>query len=457
MTAVTELSNKQGYHPGPGGAFNYDAAGNMTGVGNKESTVMFNGLNLPQSATFTVGASMAWTYAADGRKLEHIGPDGTRQHADGIEVRDGKKFIYFPEGRAYLNDDQSAWVYEYALKDHLGNARVVIADINLNGTIDTHPDSLEILQENHYYPFGMNHEGEWIRQLDPINSYMYNGKEFTEDSLDIDGDGKLEMALDWYDYGARFYDPAIGRFTSVDPAADLRSWVSPYNYVQNNPINRIDPTGALDDPIHDSKTGEFLGHYNDSDFDGEIMLMDASTYQMITGGEDVVLSPEYAEQFGTYLQDYIGSNYKSDPAGGKELVSNVMTSLLTEASNAGIIDLDVGSLSQGKVNIQDAYGRIASSGPGYDGKWEVTGYVNTFSQNEEFTSDGTRSLWFLNNAGDAINILGVHEPLHQKYPGNHNHPIIDPLVLNPKSNPAINLASPQYIQHVQRRIARNKK
>ncbi len=243
MTAVAELSNKQGYHPGPGGAFNYDAAGNMTSVGNKGSTVVFNGLNLPQSATFTVGASMVWTYAADGRKLEHIGPDGTRQHADGIEVRDGKKFIYFPDGRAYLNDDQSAWVYEYALKDHLGNARVVIADINLNGTIDTHPDSLEILQENHYYPFGMNHEGEWIRQLDPINSYMYNGKEFTEDSLDVDGDGRLEMALDWYDYGARFYDPSIGRFTGVDPSSELIPSLSVFHYGDNNPISNVDPDG----------------------------------------------------------------------------------------------------------------------------------------------------------------------------------------------------------------------
>lgn len=42
------------------------------------------------------------------------------------------------------------------------------------------------------------------------------------------------------------YDPAIGRWTSVDPLAHLREWVSPYNFVQNNPLNRIDPDGRLD-------------------------------------------------------------------------------------------------------------------------------------------------------------------------------------------------------------------
>jgi RHS repeat-associated protein len=47
------------------------------------------------------------------------------------------------------------------------------------------------------------------------------------------------------------------RFLRVDPLAHLRSWVSPYNYVQNNPIMRIDPDGRLDDEFNvNSKTGE---------------------------------------------------------------------------------------------------------------------------------------------------------------------------------------------------------
>ena len=57
-------------------------------------------------------------------------------------------------------------------------------------------------------------------------------------------------------------------------------------------------------------------------------------------------------------------------------------------------------------------------------------------------------LWFLGHSGGAINILGVHEPLHEKYPGNINHPTINKFVLNPKTNPAINLATPAYINKI---------
>ena len=46
----------------------------------------------------------------------------------------------------------------------------------------------------------------------------------------------------------RFYDPAIGRFPSLDPKADDFEWVSPYNYAENRPINGVDLWGLQFSP-----------------------------------------------------------------------------------------------------------------------------------------------------------------------------------------------------------------
>ena len=95
------------------------------------------------------------------------------------------------------------------------------------------------MEENNYYPFGLKHQGYNNTNLANANyKYKYNGKELQTD-LDIN----------LYDYGARNYDPAIGRWFNIDPLADEFENFSPYNYVLNNPIRMTDPDGMAPDDI----------------------------------------------------------------------------------------------------------------------------------------------------------------------------------------------------------------
>jgi RHS repeat-associated protein len=88
-----------------------------------------------------------------------------------------------------------------------------------------------VIQQTDYDPFGLVTD-ESIRENSVQNDFLYNGKELQKD-----------FDLNWYDYGARMYDAALGRWHVIDPMAEKYSEWSPYNYVTNNPIRFVDPDG----------------------------------------------------------------------------------------------------------------------------------------------------------------------------------------------------------------------
>ena len=214
----------------------------------------------PQNNSSYETTTMRYTYNADGEKLqatpehfhlagESVFPSGTQQldgalRADsvveaGAQGRDGGVMppaldlstrycgnVIFERGslKMLLTDEGYATIaangtptYHFYLTDHLGNNRMVVS---ANGTVE---------QVNHYYPYG-GLMGESTGGS--VQPYKYNGKEL-----------ERMNGLDLYDYGARWMDGALGRFTTMDPLCEKYYGISPYAYCGGNPINKIDPDG----------------------------------------------------------------------------------------------------------------------------------------------------------------------------------------------------------------------
>ncbi|MCI5055519.1 MAG: RHS repeat-associated core domain-containing protein, partial [Flavobacteriales bacterium] len=246
LTHVAEFSNfNKGFKTSTLGAtYDFDLNGNLSRDNHHHYDVHYNHLNLPHTINYDSEDSIMIQYDVVGTKLaKYTKPVGAqkwtiKRYFGGIEyLNDDLEAIYHNEGR--VTPQGNHFQYEYTLKDHLGNTRITFADLNTDGKISKSDG--EILQENHYYPFGMQMEGNWNAVIGAENQYTYNGKELN-----------TEFGLNWLDYGARWYDPSIARWNAIDPLAEeFLSW-TPYHYVHNNPANLIDPNGkdtAIYQPI----------------------------------------------------------------------------------------------------------------------------------------------------------------------------------------------------------------
>ncbi|SHM16861.1 DUF6443 domain-containing protein [Mucilaginibacter sp. OK098] len=207
-------------------SYGYDINGNATSDGGSK-TINYNIFNLPQSITQGGITKATYTYDATGQKLKNTGTDGSWIYDSGIVYNytgaspGAISFIQTENGRAFRNVADGSYSYQYNISDHLGNIRLSF-DKGTDG-------NARIIQEDEYYSFGLRKQGGY--DFSNNNRYLYNGKERQTD------------LTEQYDYGARFYDPVIARWNTMDPLAEKdRRW-SPYNYGENNPIVNIDPDG----------------------------------------------------------------------------------------------------------------------------------------------------------------------------------------------------------------------
>lgn len=243
---------------GTSASYEYDLNGAVTKDPYKGATIINNSLNLPQQITVNnnlASGSITYVYLATGEKIMASSSVSLRRSLNPAEIAGGvstmastdrdEATFYFgniiykttPEGEPYLdkilidNGYIKDGEYYFYIKDHLGNNRATAFS---TGSVKGMDD---------YFPYGMPViDSKWGKNP---QAYRFGGKEL-----------ERLMGLNLYDFQARWHDPALGRFMSVDPLCEKYYSISPYAYCANNPINAIDPTG-LD--YYYTIDGKYLG------------------------------------------------------------------------------------------------------------------------------------------------------------------------------------------------------
>ncbi len=129
-------------------------------------------------------------------------------------------------------------VSTYELSNHLGNVLTVITDrkipVDANNDFITDYYLPDVISSTDYYAFGSPMPG---RNFNAGNyRYGFNGKENDNETVST-GEGTQ-------DYGMRIYNPALGRFLSVDPLQKEFAWNSSYAFSENDVIRAVDLDGA---------------------------------------------------------------------------------------------------------------------------------------------------------------------------------------------------------------------
>ena len=372
--------------------YTYNGMGALTSDANKGiARIEYDINNNPRLIQFTNGNQIWYVYTPDGVKhrttyitaAEYVTvPLNTTielQPAQ-ILVKDSTDFngyMIYNNGAlskcllqgCYATIENGNAVMHYFTKDHLGNNRAVV---NENGTIE---------QITHYYPFGGIFADAGLNSS--LQPYKYNSKELDR-----------MHGLNWYDYGARRYDPVCNLWTSPDPMAEKYYHVSPYVYCKNDPINKFDPNG-MDD--YYTENGDFI--YSDGQITDNLIIRNQLLYDLKTSTN--------AEWINPYTP--IG-----DLTLSAEAYSNIFTDILSKMPEVNISYLHNSKVSvtvwDDSENVKTTtnyfndsrfYGdALATIGKHQNGKQCLTAYI--FPR-------GTDEHPIYNTVSNIQNLLGIHE------------------------------------------------
>jgi RHS repeat-associated protein len=213
-------------------------------------------------------------------------------------------------GEGRIVHEERGFRFEYFMKDHLGNTRATYAQAA--------PGLPMVAEYQHYYPFGMQLETlGYTSGIDLPNQHLYNGKEL-----------QPEYNLQWYDYGARMYDPQLGRFHTQDRFSEKYYSFSNYSYGANNPVLMIDVNG---DSLWITNSTGFLGLGGKETIryeDGNLYNKDGSAYtgkvkgflsktvnaldeaSTLSAGDNMVNELQSSTQNVTVVRSFEGNSYE---------------------------------------------------------------------------------------------------------------------------------------------------
>ena len=311
-----------GFRNGTGqNRYGYDKCGSLLHDANRGIALIdYDDRGMPVRIQFTDGSVTEHVYASDGRRLrmrhltaveglsvaiksrheltesETLSKDSVDYMGNFQVMGNRVRRFDFADGYATYRQNVPAEVldFHFFVRDHQGSVTAVIGR-----------ESAE--QLTRYYPFGGLMTQDCMGE--GVSADKYTGKRLDR-----------MHGLDWYDFGARQYDPVYGRFAGIDPLCEKYPHLSPYAYCGNDPVNFVDPTGCIFD-LSQMNDKEREKYNNQVEKQKENSRLFRTMYSALEESKDIY-NVSYGEVLSSKGENIYGIFVKNENGGGKIIYSN---------------------------------------------------------------------------------------------------------------------------------------